>query len=372
MQKGVISIRLFTYTFIYPYLYVYLPFAYKKNIVYKHTYLYSLLLLIIGCFMSELIVKDNALIQASYTLGLVEQRLILLAIVEARETGRGITPDTYLDIHANHYAQQFSVSVKSAYQSLSEAVETLYQRQVTLHKTYKGHPERQKVRWVSGISYIDKLASVRIRFSPDVIPLITRLEENFTSYELEQVAGLQSGYAVRLYELLIQWRSSGKTPFFELTEFRRQLGVEPHEYTQMGNFKPRVLDLATNQINEHTDIFVSYEQVKAGRVISGFTFTLKPKKQPKEVTPKPKKPEQKSKTVKKEEQIDWMTSDILDRFISLSPSQQQAILDQVEPTLKGATQVRFKVARAGSIKQLVTEFSLDINDALMRSASNGR
>ena len=140
----------------------------------------------------------------------------------------------------------------------------------------------------------------------------------------------------------------------------------------MGNFKPRVLDLATNQINEHTDIFVSYEQVKAGRVISGFTFTLKPKKQPKEVTPKPKKPEQKSKTVKKEEQIDWMTSDILDRFISLSPSQQQAILDQVEPTLKGATQVRFKVARAGSIKQLVTEFSLDINDALMRSASNGR
>jgi hypothetical protein len=29
--------------------------------------------------MKDLIVKDNALIQASYTLGLVEQRLILLA-----------------------------------------------------------------------------------------------------------------------------------------------------------------------------------------------------------------------------------------------------------------------------------------------------
>ncbi|EXB54316.1 RepB family plasmid replication initiator protein, partial [Acinetobacter sp. 1475718] len=36
--------------------------------------------------MSELIVKDNALIQASYTLDTVEQRLILLAIAEARET----------------------------------------------------------------------------------------------------------------------------------------------------------------------------------------------------------------------------------------------------------------------------------------------
>ena len=67
-----------------------------------------------------------------------------------------------------------------------------------------------------------------------------------------------------------------------------------------------------------------------------------------------------------------MTADILDRFSSLSLSQQQAILDQVEPTLKGATQARFKVARAGSIKQLVTEFSMEINDVLMRSASNNR
>ena len=67
-----------------------------------------------------------------------------------------------------------------------------------------------------------------------------------------------------------------------------------------------------------------------------------------------------------------MTSDILDRFSGLSLDEQQTILDQVEPTLKGAKQARFKVARAGSIKQLVTEFSMDINDALMRSASNNR
>jgi plasmid replication initiation protein len=126
------------------------------------------------------------------------------------------------------------------------------------------------------------------------------------------------------------------------------------------------------QINEHTDITVTYEQHKAGREIIGFTFSFTQKKQSKDVTPKPKKTEPKTKTAKQEVQLDWMTSDILDRFISLSPSQQQAILDQVEPTLKGATQARFKVARAGSIKQLVTEFSLDINDALMRSAHNGR
>jgi hypothetical protein len=40
--------------------------------------------------MSDLIVKDNALMNASYNLALVEQRLILLAIIEARESGKGI------------------------------------------------------------------------------------------------------------------------------------------------------------------------------------------------------------------------------------------------------------------------------------------
>ena len=42
--------------------------------------------------MSDLIVKDNALMNASYNLALVEQRLILLAIIEARETGKGLMP----------------------------------------------------------------------------------------------------------------------------------------------------------------------------------------------------------------------------------------------------------------------------------------
>ena len=33
----------------------------------------------------QLVTKDNSLIGASYSLGLVEQRLIFLAIIEARE-----------------------------------------------------------------------------------------------------------------------------------------------------------------------------------------------------------------------------------------------------------------------------------------------
>ena len=81
--------------------------------------------------MTELVVKDNALIQASYTLDLVEQRLMLLAIMEARETGKGITPDSLLQIHAHSYAEHFDVNKETAYAVMKDASKGLFDRYVT-------------------------------------------------------------------------------------------------------------------------------------------------------------------------------------------------------------------------------------------------
>jgi plasmid replication initiation protein len=119
---------------------------------------------------------------------------------------------------------------------------------------------------------------VKLIFAPAIVPLITRLEEHFTKYELQQVSNLSSAYAVRLYELLIAWRSTGSTPIIELSDFRQRIGVLDTEYKRMERFKTSVLELAIKQINEHTDITVKYEQHKRGRSISGFSFTLNRKK----------------------------------------------------------------------------------------------
>ena len=79
--------------------------------------------------MSDLIVKDNALMNASYNLDLVEQRLILLAILEARESGRGINANDPLTVHASSYINQFNVERHTAYQALKDACKDLFARQ---------------------------------------------------------------------------------------------------------------------------------------------------------------------------------------------------------------------------------------------------
>ena len=228
-----------------------------------------------------LVVKDNALINASYNLEVTEQRLILLAIINARETQQGITSDSKLEIHASDYANQFNVKKETAYEALKNAVNNLFERQFSFKETTKKGVGIVRSRWVSRIKYIDDSAILEITFAPDVVPLITRLEQHFTSYQLKQVSQLTSKYAIRLYELLIAWREIGKVPKIELSEFREKLGIGADEYKAMNHFKSRVLEPSIKQINEHTDITVTYEQHKKGRIISGFSFKFKQKKQPK-------------------------------------------------------------------------------------------
>lgn len=228
--------------------------------------------------MRDLVVKDNALINASYNLDLVEQRLILLAIIEARQSGKGINANDPLTVHAESYINHFKVHRNTAYQALKDACNDLFARQFSYQElSDKGNIINKKSRWVSEIGYIDQEAVVQLIFAPAIVPFITRLEQCFTQYEIQQISELSTGYAIRLYELLIAWRTTGKTPLIELMDFRQKMGVLDNKYTAMCDLKKRVLDPAVKQVNEFTDITVKCEQHKKGRAIVGFSFTFKQK-----------------------------------------------------------------------------------------------
>ena len=241
---------------------------------------------------NEIVVKDNALINASYNLDTVEQRLILLAILQARETKTGIDANTRLRIHASDYMDRFNVSKHAAYKALKTAVTNLFGRQFSYLTLDERTGKSKKVisRWVQNIAYIDDAAILEVTFTMDVVPLITRLEQQFTSYQLKQVTQLTGKYAIRLYELLIAWREVRKTPLFEISDFRSKLGLDVDDYPRIDTFKRRVLESAVKQINEHTDIIVKVEQHKEGRSIYGFSFSFKQKKSEKKSSQTSKDP----------------------------------------------------------------------------------
>lgn len=227
----------------------------------------------------NLVVKTNQLNQALQTLSLAEVRIIQLAIVDARETATGLSTDKPLRIDATRYAEVFETTRQNGYKRMKEAEETLFNRRFT-YLDDNGKPI--KSRWLQQVQYHDGEGAIEIVFTLAVVEGISRingLEQFFTSYLLEQTTQFDSVYSVRLYELLTQWRSAKKTPCFDIEVFRDQMGLGINEYKAMCDFKKRVLDLATDEINKKSDLKVKYENVKKGRKIVGFVFTVheKPK-----------------------------------------------------------------------------------------------
>ena len=231
--------------------------------------------------MGNLVVKSNALIEASYTLDVVEQRIVLLAILEARALGVEITAGRKLQIRATSYAEHYGISLPMAYNALKHGVQGLYEAEFRWTEMVNSTIKHHQSRFVDSIAYADGLGYVELVFGSQVIPQITDLTRLFTSYEIEQTKHLNR-YGLRLYELLIKWRSTGKTEFIDIEKLRNQLGLLPNEYKIMGDFKKRVLDKGISEINERTDIMAKYEQHKQGRTIIGFTFKFKQKDKPKQ------------------------------------------------------------------------------------------
>lgn len=239
-----------------------------------------------------MIVKSNNLITASYYLTLNEMRLLDLALAELSsyeqsEKHLAAMPD-FIEIRAQEYAELYEIDLKKAYAQLKEASDKLFSRYFTYRvksELYPSHYEERKARWVQEIGYIEGKGLVTLSFTKVLIALAGRLDSSFGRYHLEQKSKLTSIYAHRLYEMAVAWRgkkTTGNTikevPYVSYHELRDRFKIDNKQYETMSNFKRVVLDVAIKQINDSTDINISYEQVKQGKTIIGFTFTFKMKK----------------------------------------------------------------------------------------------
>lgn len=232
---------------------------------------------------TELVAQSNRIVEAGYRLTLVEKQIVLYAICRCREEQKGLFADLPITIRATDFAAQFGGDAGgNVYRQMREAMDSLFDRQAVIHDTdpETGKPRVTKTRWISQASYVDGAGHVQFIFAPAVIPYITRLEGEFTRYQLEKISGLSSFYAVRVYELLVQYLDAGKRSI-EVPWLKEVLQVAD-EYPRIVDFKKRVIDPAVKQINDQTDIAVKYEQRKNGRIISHLDFTIKRKPEPKQ------------------------------------------------------------------------------------------
>jgi plasmid replication initiation protein len=150
------------------------------------------------------------------------------------------------------------------YQQLREGTEDMMSR---VFEIQMPQGLRQIVLFTT-VQYLDGTGSFYMKINEDARPYFFDLKNNFTLLELKSVLSCTSKHAKRLYSLACQWRGTGGHTY-AIGELKEMLGLkdpkgkEKEQYTQIGELKKYVLDIAKKQINEHTDIVFDYELIKS-------------------------------------------------------------------------------------------------------------
>ncbi|MNJ51410.1 Replication initiation protein [compost metagenome] len=214
------------------------------------------------------VTQSNKLIEASHTLTLNEKRLVLCAasLIDPRKP---LPKDGYLTIRADSFADVFGLDVRHAYAALDDAASRLFERDI---RRYVKGKVVERMRWVFHVKYREGQGCVELGFSPTVLPHLTMLNREFTSYQLKQIGNLSSFYAVRLYELMSQFLKLGQREC-TLEQLRQMLDLGD-KYQDVKNLRVRVLDPALKELNANTDLAASAVPTRKGRKIVGFSFTI--------------------------------------------------------------------------------------------------
>ncbi|SMC00599.1 initiator RepB protein [Hymenobacter roseosalivarius DSM 11622] len=129
------------------------------------------------------------------------------------------------------------------------------------------------------VDYLLGQGIIEIKLTEDITPYLFDLKENFTSYELASALRLTSKYAKRIYQYCSQWKDQGETKKYDIQDFKMMLGLlddkGKDKAIRMSDFRESVLDVAVKQINEHTELHISYKLEKRVRTYKNIVFTVK-------------------------------------------------------------------------------------------------
>lgn len=218
--------------------------------------------------------KSNALVEASYRLSLYEQRIILSCISQVRRDEK-LTDQKIYTITVKELSDNFGIRADRAYQHARKACEKLFDRRVTLYEEPNGNSKAKirLTRWVQEVIYQEDLGEISLRFSHAMVPYLSQLTEQFTHYPLEDISKLTSPYAVRLFEFLAQWQSTGYREV-DIEWLRETLQLE-ERYPAIKDLKKWVIEPSVAQINKSTPMNIEWEQKKKGRRITHLIFKFK-------------------------------------------------------------------------------------------------
>lgn len=215
------------------------------------------------------VVKSNTLIQKSRHQFSVQQQKALLFLISQLKPEQ--TKFEWQTFDIIEFCGVCGISAAGDnYKDLKEALQGLSDKSLWL--TLEDGTQ-SLTRWLQNVQIRPKTGKVAVRFDEQMKPFLLELKERYTQYELRYTLAMRSKYSVRLYEILKSYSEMAKDePIgFTLERFKNLVGAE---YKLWYDLKRKVIEVAMREINEYSDLSVTYEAKKKGKAYETIEFDV--------------------------------------------------------------------------------------------------
>ena len=227
-------------------------------------------------YPKDWIVLQNRVVECYRSMSLDEKRLFIMATPLARTTK--ISSNDPVFISSSEFSKECGIDLSTAYTALELASERLFTR---FFGYTNAEGDRVKMRWLNKVIYKAGQGGSELYFTDEVLLLLREFDalNPYTKYRKEVVLRLRKDYSLDFYHLAKKYQTMGGFQI-SLDELFEQLGL-PESYKRLDNLKNRVIEPSLDEITTNTDIDLTYENVKRGRSVVGFKFTVREKPKPK-------------------------------------------------------------------------------------------
>lgn len=224
-----------------------------------------------GLPAERLVYKDNALIMASYSISVEEQRLLLACIEKAQRKKHPLDAAAIeISLSVNEYAELYGVKLNTAYKVLKLASNKLYERSIRI----KDNEIDRSVRWLQEKALYNS-GKVNLTFSSVISRHIKDIVTEKSVLRLEQATQLRSQHAIRFFEIFsMAINPSTQEGTWEVTvEKLKEIFEIENSYERWIDLKNKVINTSLQQINKNTSLKVDWEvAAKKGKTPIGLRF----------------------------------------------------------------------------------------------------
>lgn len=215
--------------------------------------------------------QSNKLIEATYKMSVPAKRVMLMLLGQIHPGQQDISGK--IQIHASDYSQKTGISLHQSYVDIKKGCHELMKTIITTRNQKEKSTEMCVV--VSWMKYHDNEGWLEATFTQWIAPYLHSLsgKKGYTSIRIDEAVKFKRFYTIRLYELLMQWESTGKR-YIKIESLRQVFQIENSKYVKFGAFRKYVLEPSIYEINEKTSWDVSWEAVKTGRKITSISFSF--------------------------------------------------------------------------------------------------